>query len=609
MFTCIVTFKDILNETSMSTYVTVLDPPESINFTNLKDEYKLEEQINTTCTVTGGYPPPSVNVYLGEKKLQIAKHKTHQQFGKFASIQVTILEQAKIEDNGKVLQCITNQENSDMSKVAKKTIFVCFKPQPIKASRGVIQKEGLLEEFEWRINGARINHTKYQEYLTKENELKGSWRVRLNIRKFHANDTKIKLVLKAVNKCGMEEYEIKLNSASYWLYYLLGSLIVVLLIIAIIVSAIVFRNTQTPGSAKQNERQSISPPLQSLLRNLETILDECDSDNELCKLSVEFQALTLENLPSAEKQPGKYSAALDPLNRDKNRFKHILPYDSSRVKLKTPEGRASDYINASFIKGISGKTEYIAAQAPLPKTVSDFWHMIFDNDVCAIIMATNFQEKGLEKCCKYYPNAHCGARYGEISVECVAHKDFPHFSQSTFRVKGAREGANASWNVVHVHIKNWSDVEFPNRQSLIKFLANVREYIAFLDRKMILVHCSGGTGRTGTLIAMDILLQEIKAKDHCDVYSTISSLRKQRMNVVHTEAQYKFLHECLRDFILIEVDRRADSYHEGRTMNSSEYLMPSECSDYHIYDYPVFSQAKSKTNTTDERTYLKILEN
>ena len=46
------------------------------------------------------------------------------------------------------------------------------------------------------------------------------------------------------------------------------------------------------------------------------------------------------------------TAADLPVNRPKNRFTNILPYDHSRVKLQpTDDEEGSDYINASFIDG------------------------------------------------------------------------------------------------------------------------------------------------------------------------------------------------------------------------------------------------------------------
>uniref|UniRef100_A0A3Q3M7P1 protein-tyrosine-phosphatase n=1 Tax=Mastacembelus armatus TaxID=205130 RepID=A0A3Q3M7P1_9TELE len=69
-------------------------------------------------------------------------------------------------------------------------------------------------------------------------------------------------------------------------------------------------------------------------------------------------------------------------NIKKNRYKDILPYDQSRVVLSLGTTDSdSDYINASFIEGEIGNHRYIASQGPLRSTVTDFWRMIWQQDV------------------------------------------------------------------------------------------------------------------------------------------------------------------------------------------------------------------------------------
>lgn len=67
----------------------------------------------------------------------------------------------------------------------------------------------------------------------------------------------------------------------------------------------------------------------------------------------------------------------------KNRYPDILPYDYTRVELKSSR---DDYINASYIKDIvsSGPT-FIATQAPLAGTIEDFWSMVWDEGVELIV--------------------------------------------------------------------------------------------------------------------------------------------------------------------------------------------------------------------------------
>lgn len=52
----------------------------------------------------------------------------------------------------------------------------------------------------------------------------------------------------------------------------------------------------------------------------------------------------------------------------KNRYKDILPFDHSRVKLQNVSSGGCDYVNASHIKAEHSNRRYIASQAPVPAT-------------------------------------------------------------------------------------------------------------------------------------------------------------------------------------------------------------------------------------------------
>ena len=52
----------------------------------------------------------------------------------------------------------------------------------------------------------------------------------------------------------------------------------------------------------------------------------------------------------------------------KNRYKDMLPYDHSRVRLQNVPSGDCDYVNASHIKAQWSNKHYIASQAPVPAT-------------------------------------------------------------------------------------------------------------------------------------------------------------------------------------------------------------------------------------------------
>ena len=60
---------------------------------------------------------------------------------------------------------------------------------------------------------------------------------------------------------------------------------------------------------------------------------------------------------------------------------------------------------------------------------------------------------------------------------------------------------------------------------------------------------SGGVGRTGTLIAVDILLQHICENKKVDIFGTVFKLRKQRINMVQTEVSVFYVW-----FVIVNVE-------------------------------------------------------
>jgi tyrosine-protein phosphatase non-receptor type 4 len=88
-----------------------------------------------------------------------------------------------------------------------------------------------------------------------------------------------------------------------------------------------------------------------------------------------------------------------------------------------------------FEQGKSGRVEYIASQGPTAETAEDFWRMVFEKDVCVIVMVTNLQEKGKVKCHKYFPDLRETMRFERIAVKCTLHADFPVYTKRNFIIQ------------------------------------------------------------------------------------------------------------------------------------------------------------------------------
>ncbi|XP_029470907.1 tyrosine-protein phosphatase non-receptor type 12 isoform X2 [Rhinatrema bivittatum] len=233
-------------------------------------------------------------------------------------------------------------------------------------------------------------------------------------------------------------------------------------------------------------------------------------------------------------------------NVKKNRYKDILPFDHSRVKLtlKTPP-QDSDYINANFIKGVHGPRAYIATQGPLANTVIDFWRMIWEYNVVIIVMACREFEMGRKKCERYYPSyGEEPLSFGPFRISCEAEEARTDY----FIRKLLLEFQNESRRTHQFHYVNWPDHDVPSSfDSILDMISLMRNYQEHEDVP-ICIHCSAGCGRTGAICAIDYtwnLLKAGKIPEEFNIYNLIQDMRTQRHSAVQTKEQYELVHRAI----------------------------------------------------------------
>ncbi|XP_039554497.1 receptor-type tyrosine-protein phosphatase V-like isoform X4 [Passer montanus] len=259
-----------------------------------------------------------------------------------------------------------------------------------------------------------------------------------------------------------------------------------------------------------------------------------------------------EELKEVGKEQSKVEAEL-PANVSKNRYPHVLPYDHSRVKLsQLGEDPHSDYINANFMPGYTSQQEFIATQGPLKKTIEDFWRLVWEQNVCNIIMLTVCMENGRVLCDHYWPSEAAPVSYGQVRVHLLMQSSSEEWTVREFKLW--HEGLQAERFVSHLHYTAWPDHGIPeSTTSIMTFRELVQEHIqSTKDAGPTLVHCSAGVGRTGTFIALDRLLQQMKQERAVDIFGVVYALRMNRYLMIQTLSQYIFLHSCILDKILEE---------------------------------------------------------
>ncbi|XP_041817971.1 receptor-type tyrosine-protein phosphatase H-like isoform X2 [Chelmon rostratus] len=266
------------------------------------------------------------------------------------------------------------------------------------------------------------------------------------------------------------------------------------------------------------------------------------SEDENRGFSLEYESLS----PVGTEQTRK--EALLPENKARNRFTNVLPYDWCRVKLTTSNSNGtSDYINASYMPGYNSNREYIATQGPLPSTVNDFWRMVWEQRVRGIVMVTNCTEGGRTKCERYWPADSEPCLHGELLVTMKSEQQEPNWTLREFWMK--HNNTSEKRIVKHFHFTAWPDHGVPqSTEVLIQFRGLVRQHIQRDGAGVpTVVHCSAGVGRTGTIIALDVLLQQLVKDREVGINAFVHKMRLSRPHMVQTESQYVFLHQCIMD--------------------------------------------------------------
>ncbi|XP_017340578.1 tyrosine-protein phosphatase non-receptor type 12 isoform X1 [Ictalurus punctatus] len=298
-------------------------------------------------------------------------------------------------------------------------------------------------------------------------------------------------------------------------------------------------------------------------------------------------------------------------NVKKNRYKDILPFDHSRVKvtLKT-SNQDTDYINANFIKGVDGPEAYIATQGPLPNTVLDFWRMIWEYHVAVIVMACREFEMGRKKCERYYPQfGDEPTSFGPFRISCESEQARTDYYIRSLTV----EFDNDSRRITQFHYINWPDHDVPSSfDSILDMIALMREYQEH-DEVPVCVHCSAGCGRTGAICAIDYtwnLLKTGRIPEDFNVFQLIQEMRTQRHSAVQTKEQYELVHRAIaqlfeKQLLLLESPTNSELT-DGMDEGSPE--KPSQNSDEDQWDTPPPKPPRIRSSQVEGEVQEEILQ-
>lgn len=254
----------------------------------------------------------------------------------------------------------------------------------------------------------------------------------------------------------------------------------------------------------------------------------------------------------------------------KNRYDHLIAFSHSMPKCVNKSTDGNFYINANYIESPVFKESpkrYIVAQAPTSKTTEDFWRMVYEHDVCSIVMLCSFSEDNFSLEDKYFPKSGKKVVFGDYEVKNLgsAKDDFVSFRK--LNVKCVTD--NKTKSLKHYNMICWPDMAVIKEEHYEKLLDFVKLVSATMDNSVendlnqkqpVLIHCKAGIGRSGAFLAafciyeyLAVLFKQYgdfyKNKEVAEtnklgisVFAIVRRMREDRWGLIENPKQYYFVY-------------------------------------------------------------------
>lgn len=238
-----------------------------------------------------------------------------------------------------------------------------------------------------------------------------------------------------------------------------------------------------------------------------------------------------------------------PTFKNFNRYGEVLPFKHSQVEVCDPQNsvdtdyknedqQLAAYINASYINGLVRhfhSKSLIAAQAPTENSLTRFWKMIWQNKVRLIVMLCPLMGPKQEECMNYWRDLKEIGQTATIdntyNLKLISSEKIGRLTKSSFEVtvvddilstgSGPFDPANQKPHVLdHIWDSGWEDntahqdeETFEAVEHILNEMFKHRDILTAQENAVIppiLVHCSAGFGRTGTICALFNMIEAIR---------------------------------------------------------------------------------------------------
>lgn len=189
----------------------------------------------------------------------------------------------------------------------------------------------------------------------------------------------------------------------------------------------------------------------------------------------------------------------------------------------------------------------------------------------------------------------------------------PDFLVRTFKVCADQEERT----ICQFHYTTWPDHGVPNSVHPILELVRLMRDVQSTESRPILVHCSAGCGRTGTLCSIDYvwaLLRTGKLKPDFSLFEIIKDMRRQRIAMVQTVEQFILCYRAVATLFEQHL-KLIDTHTYENISNSGEPLgielhseppsLPEQVTQPTAFHFDQPSTSDSSKELENEKTLLK----
>jgi len=137
----------------------------------------------------------------------------------------------------------------------------------------------------------------------------------------------------------------------------------------------------------------------------------------------------------------------------------------------------------------------------------------------------------------------CHRLFGDYQITLKKREVKEKFIISSLQLKNLE--TNLWRDVTHLWYGGWPVQGVPSDPStMLAFVMEARSHMKTNSGPHV-VHCSPGTGRTGTIIACDMAIRDFELTRTVDVPKTVYAVRRCRAGAVQTRDQYALIYKVV----------------------------------------------------------------